>query len=60
MGVPAAWEINDVYGLEPELLSMLPQPVLAISHSATLINILLCSDELVPAEDGRACRLGDQ
>jgi ubiquitin carboxyl-terminal hydrolase L3 len=30
MGVPAAWEINDVYGLEPELLSMLPQPVLAL------------------------------
>ncbi len=31
MGVPAAWEINDVYGLEPELLSMLPQPALARS-----------------------------
>jgi ubiquitin carboxyl-terminal hydrolase L3 len=30
MGVPAAWEINDVYGLEPELLSMLPQPALAL------------------------------
>jgi hypothetical protein len=30
MGVPAAWEINDVYGLEPELLSVLPQPVLAL------------------------------
>ena len=30
MGVPADWEINDVFGLEEELLSMLPQPVLAL------------------------------
>ena len=30
MGVPAAWEINDVYGLEPDLLAMLPHPVLAL------------------------------
>jgi ubiquitin carboxyl-terminal hydrolase L3 len=30
MGVPVEWEINDVYGLEEELLMMLPQPVLAL------------------------------
>ena len=30
MGVPADWEINDVYGLEEELLDMLPKPVLAL------------------------------
>ena len=30
MGFPADWEINDVFGLEEELLSMLPQPVLAL------------------------------
>lgn len=30
MGVPAGWEINDVFGLEEELLGMLPRPVLAL------------------------------
>jgi len=30
LGVPADWEINDVFGLDPELLLMLPQPVLAL------------------------------
>ena len=30
LGVPADWEINDVFGLDPELLMMLPQPVLAL------------------------------
>ena len=30
LGVPSDWEINDVYGLDPELLMMLPQPVLAL------------------------------
>ena len=30
LGVPSSWEINDVYGLDPELLLMLPQPVLAL------------------------------
>ena len=30
LGVPVDWEINDVFGLEPELLLMLPQPVLAL------------------------------
>ena len=30
LGVPEQWEINDVYGLEPELLLMLPQPVLSL------------------------------
>ena len=28
--MPDAWEINDVFGLEPELLTMLPQPVLGL------------------------------
>ena len=30
LGVPAQWQINDVYGLDSELLMMLPQPVLAL------------------------------
>ena len=30
LGVPDDWEINDVFGLDPELLLMLPQPVLAL------------------------------
>jgi ubiquitin carboxyl-terminal hydrolase L3 len=30
LGVSEEWEINDVYGLEDELLMMLPQPVLAL------------------------------
>ena len=30
LGVPEDWEINDVFGLDPELLLMLPQPVLAL------------------------------
>ena len=30
LGVPADWEINDVFGLDPELLMMLPQPCLAL------------------------------
>ena len=30
LGVPADWEINDVFGLDPELLMMLPQPVVAM------------------------------
>ena len=30
LGVPKEWEINDVFGLDPELLLMLPQPVLAL------------------------------
>jgi len=30
LGVSSDWEINDVFGLEDELLMMLPQPVLAL------------------------------
>lgn len=30
LGVPAEWEINDVYGLDEGLLAMLPRPVLAL------------------------------
>ena len=30
VGVPEEWEINDVFGLDDELLQMLPQPVLAL------------------------------
>ena len=30
LGVPGDWEINDVFGLDPELLLMLPQPVLSL------------------------------
>ena len=30
LGVPEEWEINDVFGLDDELLLMLPQPVLAL------------------------------
>lgn len=30
VGVSNAWKINDVYGLDPELLGMLPKPVLAV------------------------------
>ena len=30
LGVPDDWEINDVFGLDSELLLMLPQPVLAL------------------------------
>lgn len=30
LGVPADWEINDVFGLDPELLLMVPQPCLAL------------------------------
>lgn len=30
LGVPTEWEINDVYGLDPEMLMMLPQPVLSL------------------------------
>ncbi|XP_069194485.1 ubiquitin carboxyl-terminal hydrolase isozyme L3 isoform X2 [Procambarus clarkii] len=30
LGVPASWTIHDVYGLEDELLSMVPQPVGAV------------------------------
>ena len=30
LGVPEDWEINDVFGLDPELLLMLPQPVLSL------------------------------
>ncbi|KAA3675413.1 ubiquitin carboxyl-terminal hydrolase L3 [Paragonimus westermani] len=30
LGVKPAWEFVDVYGLDPELLSMVPRPVLAV------------------------------
>lgn len=30
LGVPQDWQINDVYGLDEELLLMLPQPVLSL------------------------------
>eukprot|EP00088_Acartia_fossae_P008180 TRINITY_DN13888_c0_g1_i1.p1 TRINITY_DN13888_c0_g1~~TRINITY_DN13888_c0_g1_i1.p1 ORF type:complete len:238 (+),score=68.42 TRINITY_DN13888_c0_g1_i1:30-716(+) len=30
MGVPEQWRINDVFGLDEELLGMLPKPVLAL------------------------------
>ncbi|KAG8228559.1 hypothetical protein J437_LFUL008637 [Ladona fulva] len=30
LGVPASWQIVDVYGLEEELLSTVPQPVIAV------------------------------
>ena len=30
LGVPPAWQIHDVWGLEPELLLLLPQPVLGL------------------------------
>lgn len=30
MGVPSSWAINDVLGMDPELLAMVPQPVAAV------------------------------
>lgn len=30
LGVPSDWQIVDVYGLEPDLLATVPQPVLAV------------------------------
>ena len=30
MGVPKKWGLVDVYGLDPELLAMVPKPVAAI------------------------------
>uniref|UniRef100_T1J3Y3 Ubiquitin carboxyl-terminal hydrolase n=1 Tax=Strigamia maritima TaxID=126957 RepID=T1J3Y3_STRMM len=30
LGVPASWQLVDVLGLDPELLQMVPQPVLAV------------------------------
>ncbi|OXU24718.1 hypothetical protein TSAR_008378 [Trichomalopsis sarcophagae] len=30
LGVPTKWELVDVYGLEPELLAVLPKPVVAL------------------------------
>ncbi|KAJ8667952.1 hypothetical protein QAD02_009615 [Eretmocerus hayati] len=29
-GVPTKWELTDVYGLDPELLAMVPKPVIAL------------------------------
>jgi hypothetical protein len=31
LGVPEGWSWSDVYGLEPELLSFVPQPVAAVT-----------------------------
>ena len=30
MGVSEQWAVTDVFGLEPDLLAMLPQPIIAI------------------------------
>ena len=30
MGVPKEWQFVDIYGLEPDLLSMVPRPVAAV------------------------------
>lgn len=30
LGVPGAWACTDVYGLDEELLAMVPQPVLSL------------------------------
>lgn len=30
MGVPKKWSIIDVYGLDPDLLAIVPRPVLAV------------------------------
>ena len=30
LGDSSSWEINNVYGLDPELLFMMPQPILAL------------------------------
>ncbi len=30
LGVPADYEFHDVFGLDPELLAMIPQPVKAV------------------------------
>ena len=30
LGVPSDWEICDVFGLDPDLLMMIPQPCLAL------------------------------
>lgn len=30
LGVPGAWACTDVYGLDDELLAMVPQPVLSL------------------------------
>lgn len=30
LGVPGVWAVQDVWGLEPDLLAMLPTPVLGV------------------------------
>lgn len=30
LGVPVQWSMTDVYGLDTELLAIVPQPVLAV------------------------------
>ena len=30
LGVPDVWSVQDVWGLEPDLLAMLPTPVLGV------------------------------
>ncbi len=30
LGVPKEWQVVDVYGLDPDLLATVPQPVLAV------------------------------
>lgn len=30
MGVPKKWSIIDVYGLDPDLLAIIPRPILAV------------------------------
>lgn len=30
LGVPDCWQVADVFGLDDELLSLVPQPVLAV------------------------------
>ena len=30
LGIPAVWSVQDVWGLEPDLLAVLPTPVLGL------------------------------
>lgn len=55
LGVPSDWQIVDVYGLDPDLLATIPQPVLAVmllfpvteNVSLFTFQVLLCMNSLI-------------